>query len=87
MRSLVTQIQLPLHRQFWVCELPFRLFLVTHGLFPRTNKVKTTLVAFKSGDKRSANIREKNSQVFESQWIMSGHFKLYRPTQSNCHIV
>jgi hypothetical protein len=44
MRSLVTQIQLPLHRQFRVRELSFRillrLFVLSHLPFPhKTNEV------------------------------------------------
>ena len=68
MHSLVTQIQLPLHRQFWVCELSFRFcfFRPSHSsVLPKTTKVQSILVAFKSGYKQSANVCEKNVQVPE----------------------
>src|SRR5262245_3305057 len=52
MRSLVTQIQLPLHGQLRMRQLSFRLFVClfapSHCLFPRkTNKVDSSLVASK----------------------------------------
>jgi len=76
MHPLVKQIQLPLHRQFRVRELPLRLFLclsaISHFALTsrKTNKVHTSLVAFKSIDKQSANICQKNSQVAGNQLIV-----------------
>jgi hypothetical protein len=57
MRPLVTQIQLPLHRQFRVRELSFRVFLclfsLSHLFFTpeKRTRVEGSLVAFKYGDK------------------------------------
>ena len=62
MRSLVLQIQLPLHWQLWMREFSFGLSLCLFGHLPvpLNEQVQTTLVAFKSGDKRSANFWYKN---------------------------
>jgi hypothetical protein len=38
--------------------------------YRKTNKVRTNVVGFKSIDKRSANICQKNSQVADNQLIV-----------------
>ena len=56
MRFLVSQIQLPLHRQLWAGEFTFRLLLSFglpgHRLPPKNEQVQRILVAPKSSDKR-----------------------------------
>jgi hypothetical protein len=56
----VPQIQLALHRQLWMSELSFRVFLfLGHGEPPKRATGESTLVGSKSGDKRTGNLVRK----------------------------
>jgi hypothetical protein len=72
MRSLVPQIQLSLHRQFWVRKfsLGLSLCLFCHRYSPKTKQVETTLVAFKSSDKPRGEFCDKISQATQRQMII-----------------
>jgi len=71
MRSLVPQIQLPLHRQFWMREFSFALSLCLfgHPQFLQNEQVETNVTGFKSGDKQSADFCDEIRQVIELQMI------------------
>src|SRR6266567_1442800 len=80
---LVSQIQLPLHRQLWAGEFTFRLLLSFglpgHRLPPKNEQVQRILVAPKSSDKRG----DKFYAIFSSSLSTSSYVVREKARNSN----
>jgi hypothetical protein len=71
MRTLVAQVQLPLHRKRWVREFALCLRLLCHLRDPRKRTSGDYFNSLLRSDKRSGHICAQNMQTFEHQILVS----------------